>query len=311
VTIVHNWKLWCDTEGAFVTIWAEQEPTVCPNDPSGHSIDASKTVVQETTGTEPTTSEGTPVVSLDAPHEDDKRLVVVNFPGSEGSMLYVTGAGDDPNPTPPASGRGDGDMIIFDVADAGESTVELKYNEPVELHDGRLFVPDPSQWDIYDRWDFAVVIAASTVTPNGSGTGNCNVVDAEGNPGAPDATHYIVVPAAGNGAYDIDLDNDAAPVPAGKSQAGYWDVDKDTGEVTASTTPGAARWHLLLVSPRIYIMKNLPMPCHPTGLFDFDAYKAEWIGMGPLWQIDIKINRQSTGPGKAAGWLVLFRGDTT
>jgi hypothetical protein len=39
---VSLYRIWCETEAAFVTQWANAEPTVCPNNPAD-TIDAAKT----------------------------------------------------------------------------------------------------------------------------------------------------------------------------------------------------------------------------------------------------------------------------
>jgi hypothetical protein len=46
---VYNWRVYCNTDAQYETIWAEVEPTVCPVD-SGHSIDGAKTVATEKVG---------------------------------------------------------------------------------------------------------------------------------------------------------------------------------------------------------------------------------------------------------------------
>jgi len=46
-TEVNKYRIWCETESAHVYVWAEAEPTVCPNN-NGHTIDASKTAVVDT-----------------------------------------------------------------------------------------------------------------------------------------------------------------------------------------------------------------------------------------------------------------------
>lgn len=47
MTAVRRYCVWCNTESAKVCTWASSTPTECPND-SGHSIDTSKTVIEET-----------------------------------------------------------------------------------------------------------------------------------------------------------------------------------------------------------------------------------------------------------------------
>jgi len=46
---VYKYRVWCDTESGWQYVWAESEPTDCPNDP-GHTIDSDKTTVVEASG---------------------------------------------------------------------------------------------------------------------------------------------------------------------------------------------------------------------------------------------------------------------
>lgn len=37
MTTVNKYRIYCNTENAWVETWAESEPTVCPNN-NGHSV---------------------------------------------------------------------------------------------------------------------------------------------------------------------------------------------------------------------------------------------------------------------------------
>jgi len=43
---VYKYNVWCETEGKYVYVWGETEPTKCPND-TAHTIDTSKTSVDD------------------------------------------------------------------------------------------------------------------------------------------------------------------------------------------------------------------------------------------------------------------------
>lgn len=302
MTIVHNWKLWCETESAYVTTWAAAEPSTCPNDPSGHTIDEAKTVVQETAGTEPTDTHGNPVVSLHGPKEDDERPIFVNSPIPLGFMPYYVGAADHPT-----LGRGEGAPFEFDFAADGSETIEWQFNEPVWLHDGECSYKPVDNWSMSDKFSFGIVMPATVVTPNGTSTGNCHVIDEQGNPGAPDATHYLIVPAAGNGSYDVDLDQ-AVPVPAGMDNNGYWNADERSGAVTPSSSPGEAKFHLLVVEVGSWFMKEIGMGS-PRGVFEVEAYRSEWIS--ERWKFKMTVNRVSDTPAQAQMYVFVFRESTS
>jgi hypothetical protein len=295
VTIVQNWRLYCDTENAWVTMWSAEEPTTCPHDPSGHSIDTSKTVSLETAGTEPTTADGTPLFSLDGPREADKRPIFVNSPIPEGNMPWYCGAGDDA-----VLGRGLGSEWNLEFTGAGEQSIESGFLEPVWLHDGQLFYSPVEQWSHSDRFDFGVVMPATVATPNGGGTGNCNLV--------PTGMGFnVIVPAAGDGSHDIDLDQ-AVPVSAGLDKNGYWDVDVRTGAVSPAANLGAADYQLYDIEIQAYFMRNMPMG-NPLGVFDVEAYRSEWIS--DRWKFRMTVRRVSTTAAKCCAWVFVFRENTT
>lgn len=228
--------------------------------------------------------------------EADHRMVVVNFPADEGSFMWLTGAGDDVE----NQVRGGGPRLSFTFTDVVRTepevqTIDLQFLEQIQLHDGQMTVTNPSQWDTSDVWNFCIHMPASEVVENLTGTGNCNVVDG-----------YVVVPAAGDGAYDVDM-GVAVPVPA--SGAGFWDYDSYADLLEVSAEPGSASWHVLLVPVDAYFMRNVTVPLHPAGNFDFDAYKAERVVK--RWVLRLSVSKSSSGPGKLTGWVVMFREQNT
>ncbi|MCH7544689.1 MAG: hypothetical protein IIB65_13765 [Proteobacteria bacterium] len=126
---------------------------------------------------------------------------------------------------------------------------------------------------IDDSYEFYVRIPANTLTAN-AGAGNCNIVNG-----------YVIVPAANDGSDDITLAT-AIPVPAADEDNpdGYWDVDDD-GVVTASATPGAAKFHLLTVEQKPYLMRAMPL-LGPRGMFDIDAYELKFIHHRWFFRLD-------------------------
>lgn len=228
------------------------------------------------------------------PEEPDGKPVVVMSPSTEGWMTWFTGAGDDLSPTPPASGRGDGQKLEIDFAGPETKEVAIQMLEPVEIHDGQLCW-DPALWTKADRWSFFVRMPATVTTPN-AGLGNCNLVDLGG--------YNLIVPAAGDGSHDIDLAQ-AVPVPM---TGGYWDANHATGVVTPSVTPGKADWGLFDVQIQSYFMKNMGLG-NPLGIFDIDTYKAEWIS--ERWKLVLEVVRATAGAADVSGWLMFFRENST
>jgi hypothetical protein len=178
-----------------------------------------------------------------APKTSDGKPIVIAtlFPG--GVYYHVTGAGDG------ASTRGDGEACGIQVSGTDPSDpdpVVVDFLDYVYLEGGILSWANAAFGDYVTMG--LVIPATPQPTANGGGAGNCNIVALGG--GAA-----MIVPAAGNGTHDVDLAN-AVPVPAYNEESGlasgYWDwsePDTGMGTVTASATPGAARWNLYNFAP--------------------------------------------------------------
>lgn len=117
---------------------------------------------------------------------------------------------------------------------AGDGVLEWRYRDPVWMAGGDLTFQGAL---VGDHVSFCVYAPATPVTASeGGNTGNCNVY------------YGVIVPAPGNGAYNVDL-ADCHPVPT-SAEDGYWDYAlpadmKFTGTTVLSETPGAAKYHLI------------------------------------------------------------------
>jgi hypothetical protein len=182
-------------------------------------------------------------VLLGSPETSDGKPIFLPclFPGNV--FLYPTGAGDNvTNQT-----RGDGQAFVVKCSAEQDYNVEFQFIDWVYLAGGGI------KWKNGEEGDWvslAIYAPATPVTPNGSGTGNCNLVD----PGVGAA--ILIVPAAGNGAYDVDLE-DAIPVPSYteneegiQTPNGFYnwsDPDTGSGVVTAGV-PQASPYNLFAVA---------------------------------------------------------------
>jgi hypothetical protein len=189
--------------------------------------------------------EDIPKVELSGPHQADGSPFVSPCMFASGVYLYITGAGDDA-----VNGRGEGTQFKISRDTAGEGTLEWQYNDAVFMAGGGAAFVD----GVLGDWvDLEVVAPATVVTPNVGNTGNCNVVNT-----------VVIVPAAGDGAYDVDLDT-AVLVPALTTEGvynGYWDWnDALIGRGTISAgDPGSAHWHLLTAEQKLIRYANkLPL----------------------------------------------------
>lgn len=264
---------------------------------SGEPLPESPLVI--TTAT--TTDEGTALIALDAPRERDHKPVMVNSPATEGTFTWLSARGDNLNPTPPASGRGDGAHFFLDFSEPDTKEVEAQFMEPIELHDGHISWRPTGNWDFEDSWSISVRMPATVATENLTNTGNCNVV--------PTGLGFnIIVPAAGDGAYDVDLEQ-AVPIPDGHNAkteqgAGYWNVEEYWSEEITPNGTDKGAWNLYDIPLEMFFCKN--MDCgSPLGVWDLDAYKAEWISK--KWKLCFQVTKVTAGAGKIGGFLMVFR----
>jgi hypothetical protein len=251
--------------------------------------------------TENKTAEGTAIFAMDGPREVDHKPVMVNSPATEGTFTWLSSRGDDLSPTPPASGRGDGAQLFLTFTGPDTKEVEIQYSEPIELHDGEVSWRPAGDWGFEDSWTFSVRLPATVATPNAGNTGNCNLVDTG-------MGFNIIVPAAGDGAYDVDF-NQAVPIPDGfntktSQGAGYWDVDRHWSETITPNGTDHGEFNLYDIPLEMFFCKN--MHCgNPLGIWDLDAYKAEWVSK--KWKLAFKVTRATAGAGKIGGYLMIFR----
>lgn len=242
------------------------------------------------------------------PVEKDGKPVYVMSPSTEGLYTWLTARGDNLSPDPGSSGRGEGQKIHLSWAgdeDPWPATKEatLDWMESIELHDGHMNW-DPTKWGFEDEWSFLVRLPANSPVANGGGTGNCNLVEIPGTGG----TMHIIVPAAGDGGYDIDLE-EAIPAPAGKDEDGYWGIeDRWHDEVTPLAAPVKGEWNLFDFQIDMFFMKNLNCG-DPRGIWDLDAYKAEWISRH--WKLVFQCTRVTAGAAEIGGDMMCFRPGAT
>jgi len=277
-------------------------------------------------------------VHLSAPEEPDGKPVMVQAPFTDGLYMFVSARGDSLDEYGTLS-RGEGTKLIinYDAYESGEKEVVATFYECIELHDGHVDF-DPDDWDFDDEWSIAIRIPATTVTPNGSNEGNCNLVAAQelypwdsgttysfGDMVTHNGVNYycvaghinqeppsaywvnavnVIVPAAGDGAYDVDL-SEAIPVPY--EDAGYWDYNPWTDVFTPADA--GADWMLFdFAMDDVYLVKN--MICSSRrGFWELDAYKVEPIYA--RWKLVFSTNRNAVGPATIGGHYTCFREDTT
>lgn len=63
MAVVHKYRVWCVTEGAWVFVWSETEPVQCPNDPNDTIDPAKMTIVESAGGAQAYTEEGAAIIA--------------------------------------------------------------------------------------------------------------------------------------------------------------------------------------------------------------------------------------------------------
>ena len=236
---------------------------------------------------------GIQTVTTQTPREIDGKPIVVITPGTVGWLTWFHGAGDQLSPLI----RGGGQALELSFTATGLETVEWSYAEPIELHDGQMQME--GTWSVQDRLDFIVRLPATIATVNGTNTGNANRVAIGGG-------LYMYIPASGDGGYDIDLAT-AVPVPSRPIPTGYWNVEYDTGEVSASPTPGQAKYNLFSFEAKSYLMRRVPLG-PGTKVLDVDVYRTDMIH--PKWFLRVEITKAvhtALQTERWAAWLLAFR----
>ena len=175
----------------------------------------------------------------------------------------------------------------------GDEVAVWQYRDPIRLAGGHAFHKDASFGDYID---FVVFAPATEVVPNENNTGNCNVVF--GN---------VIVPAAGDGAYDVDLET-ATPV-AGSSENGFWDYVlpsdwRGKGTIEPSSTPGAAHYHMF--TDRFDLVHFIAEEqILGTGRHDFEPQNINASLVLPEWRFQCTLHNEGGGHHVQFVWRVL------
>lgn len=218
--------------------------------------------------------------------EDDKWIVAPS-PAPPGTFTMYTAAGDQLDP--PKRGAGTRLKLKFAAAESFPltKTVTIQFIEPVNLHDGKIMWRDPTQFSVDDEFRAYISMPPTVVTPNGSGTGNCTVVGG-----------YLIVPAAGDGDYDVDL---AAAVPMPDSTNGYYMVNRSSGTIQVgvpTTDEEKKEWiqvalftDALPATYRRMFLINPETMIDWRGLFEIEAYLVEWIS--ERWTVSLEVTKNA------------------
>lgn len=234
------------------------------------------------------------VGTLDNPSKasDGKLLVLPNiFPGEV--LLNFAGASDKLSPPE----RFGGALFGVQQAGVGSSSIDLDFLDALYLAGGHV------DWD-GGSWGSSVSMslrapATTTKAPASPGTGNCNLVPTG-------LGFHIIVPAAGDGAYDLDV---PIPVPANNDetneQNGYWNYSEPwIGKGVMSAMPGVGKYNLFDIPLTLANFAKLHLFL-PTGQRDLiaPAIKPKWIL--PEWKMKVTAANVDAGTTLRVGMDLL------
>jgi len=216
-----------------------------------------------------------------------------------GVYLYLAGSGDSD------VARGAGTPFALSSDAVGDTTLEWSYLDWVLIAGGGMSFKGAEAGDYATMEVYA---PATPVVPNAGGTGNCNLVD----PGVGAA--ILIVPAAGNGAFDVDLAA-AVPVPAWNPVtgvcSGFFEWDKpNTGKGTISIgVPQASHFNLFAIDiPLIRFANKLPLL--GEGVLDFNIPAVEPKVIMPHWKGKVTLHNSGHAGLHGAWYMTTARMQT-
>lgn len=292
MTSVHLYRVYCTSGDGYQETWESIEPTACPLN-SGHSIDASQTVIKETIG------------GSNLSTNDDNRLVVAPSLMPDTFTGQFMGRGDDV-----ANGiRGSGPPLYVSMPD-GSAETQTTIAQAVDL---TLALGCDIQVYGANKDDYVTITLmapASPVTANGTSTGNCNLVSVG-------ASGNIIIPSAtSTGAYDVNLTepinanlagpnplfvSKVTPIPAEDISGnvtkfnGFWDYDESTGAITPSATQ-TGRYNLYdFAVPLTRWVNKWPVWTVPGGIYTKELFiHNKGAKILPHWYLSLETTRAST-----------------
>lgn len=226
-------------------------------------------------------------ITLNTPKAADGKMFVIPNIFPQGLTLYITGAGDHVS-----NGRGAGSLFQIQSEQAEDAAVEWSFNDVVYMAGGTVF------WQGGQAGDYAnmeCIAPATPVTPNGAGTGNCNVVSG------------LIIPAAGNGAFDVNLAN-GVPLPAVSDAgvaSGQWDFTDPwtgSGTITPAAVPGQGSINLVAAQLLLARFVNkMPLLGDDSINLVIPAIKPKFTW--PQWKLKVTLHN-SGHAGLRLSWLL-------
>jgi len=267
------YRVYCTVEEAFFTVWAETEPTVCPNN-NTHAIDPERTTIIDEVST----------VSL---KDRDGKVKVQNTCRRPGLMTYFTSTGDDISDV---NDVGNGTELIIDhkIGDPLNEIIYIDFNivnNITDLFNGLIFWKGGE----LDKLSFSVV-PTTVNAPTGE---NTNFALYGG---------YLIIPAAGDGTIDLDLvaleepDGGLVYMPPDElntAKTAFWNADwnSTTGKFENITAAPAGDGSYNIFQEEIVFTRFVnKLFILDDGNIRLDSFDAQELGHGFRFKVELDIN---------------------
>jgi len=262
MTDLYKTRIWCETEASWVEGWGEEIFTTCPND-NTHTITPDKSVIiEKQLDIGPQDRSGKPRM-----HQTSRKL---------GTRIMWIGLGDDPSNVHSVGG-GQAFDIQHDIGEGDPESVYIDFNivnNETWLHEGYI------TWQNCNM-DRLTLEMCPRVTAGQVGTNtNYNLYGG-----------YMVVPAAGDGTFDLtaDITDPNAGLiympdnDLGKAPTAFWNADYNSStklyENISAAPTGDGRYNMFSVEITFARFLN-HMPLLGSGFLPLNSSDTDQMGHG-------------------------------
>ena len=278
---VYKYRVWCATEGKYVHVWAEEEPTTCPEN-NAHAIDPARTaVVDEVSEVFPQSDLGAKV----AVHSSPKPIV----PGKTTYAAWV-GAGDNLQ----GDKLGGGDLLEFDMETGNSMCVKEVHFHPkngrIWIHEGYLKFEGGGKGDFLE----ADVVAPPTPLHTNSQLGSLDLII---------ENNWVKYSPGGPGTGTHGFAGNPYLIPRSFSGDGDWDYD---GVNLTPNFAGNGGFKMSNIERTVHKYIN-KIPCRGT-LYEFVCMSSNETAELPAgYFLRIKVHNKSNSNWFATVFMEIYR----
>ncbi len=279
---VYKYRVWCVTDSKYVEVWAEEEPTTCPEN-NGHTIDPDKTTIVEELIQE------FPLSDIDS----GKKIAVhpTYKPRIEGSETFAVWCGAGDNTT--TAEIGGGDLLEFNCVIGTATVAKDMYFHPdngkVWIHEGYL------KFEGGGNGDFLCAAFMSSATP----VQQVAALDLE----ITDNWIHLAAGGPGTGTHGFADPTKIALIPRYFSKDGDWDYD---GIDLTPNMSGTGLYKISDVERKVHTFIN-KIPCKGSSTTYFSMSSDETAALPPNYFIRIMAHNESNTNWNASALVEIYR----